>query len=402
MSAPATAKKVLHVGKYFPPDVGGMETYLHGLVRALATLNVTPSVLVHQSQISLHSSEESLSANGNALRVVKAATWCRLLFTPISPTFPLLLHRLIEREQPDVLHLHLPNPSAFWALLLPSARRLPWVIHWQSDVLTDKSHWLLRLAYRLYSPLESALLNKAAKVVVSSPPYLATSRPLAKISDKSVVIPLGIDDRFNDPTHSDTAVAPASANMTGAATGTHLSVLAIGRMAHYKGFDILLQAIAQTEGMTLDLVGHGEMTRSLERLADSLNLSTRVRFHGLIDEEAKDALLSRCDCLCLPSTDRTESFGMVLLEAMSAGKACVVSDVEGSGMSWLVEDGKTGLVAPTHDINGLADALCRLRDDPELTARLGQNGRQKFLTALTIEASAEAIRDLYHQLPSRR
>ena len=93
---------------------------------------------------------------------------------------------------------------------------------------------------------------------------------------------------------------------------------------------------------------------------------------------------------------------MVLLEAMSAGKACVVSDVEGSGMSWLVEDGKTGLVAPTHDISGLANALCRLRDDLELTASLGQNGRQKFLTALTIEASAEAIRDLYHQLPSRR
>ena len=402
MSAPATPKKVLHVGKYFPPDVGGMETYLHGLVRSLATLNVTPSVLVHQSQISLHSSEESLTANGNALSVVRAATWYRLLFTPISPTFPLLLHRLIKREQPDVLHLHLPNPSAFWALVLPSARRLPWVIHWQSDVLTDKSHWLLRLAYRLYSPLESALLSKAAKVVVSSPPYLATSRPLAKISEKSVVIPLGIDDRFGDSTHGDTTLALASAGKTGTATGTHLSVLAIGRMAHYKGFDILLQAIAQTEGMTVDLVGHGEMIRSLERLADSLNLSTRVRFHGLIDEEAKDALLSRCDCLCLPSTDRTESFGMVLLEAMSAGRACVVSDVEGSGMSWLVEDGKTGLVAPTHDINGLADALCRLRDDPELTARLGQHGRQKFLRTLTIEASAEAIRDLYHQLPSTR
>ena len=402
MSARATAKKVLHVGKYFPPAVGGMETYLHGLVRTLATLSVTPSVLVHQSQISLHSSEESLSANGNALRVIRAATWCRLLFTPISPTFPMLLNRLIEREQPDVLHLHLPNPSAFWALALPSARRLPWVIHWQSDVLTDKSHWLLRLAYRFYSPLESALLKKAARVVVSSPPYLATSRSLAKVSDKCAVIPLGIDDRFGDPAHRDPAVAPSSTDKTGAAAGEHLSVLAIGRMAHYKGFDVLLQAIAQTEGMTLDLVGHGEMIRSLERLADSLNLSTRVRFHGLIDEKAKDRLLSRCDCLCLPSTDRTESFGMVLLEAMSAGKACVVSDVEGSGMSWLVEDGKTGLVIPTHDITSLANALCQLRDEAELAARLGQNGRQKFLTALTIEASAEAIRDLYHQLPSRQ
>ena len=58
---------------------------------------------------------------------------------------------------------------------------------------------------------------------------------------------------------------------------------------------------------------------------------------------------------------------MVLLEAMSAAKACVVSDVEGSGMSWLVEDGETGLVTPANDIDGLADALCRLRDDPALT-----------------------------------
>ena len=149
MSAPASGKKVLHIGKYFPPHAGGMETYLYDLMHALAKLDITPSALVHQSKTSLTSVEESVSANGSALRVVRAATWCRLLFTPISPGFPWVLYRVIRRDQPDVLHLHLPNPSAFWALALPSARRLPWVIHWQSDVLTDKSHWLLRLAYRV-------------------------------------------------------------------------------------------------------------------------------------------------------------------------------------------------------------------------------------------------------------
>ena len=113
MSAPATAKKVLHIGKYFPPHVGGMETYLHSLMHALVTLNIVPCALVHQSRISITSVEELLSANGCSLRIVKAAIWCRLLFTPISPGFPLLLHRLINRDQPDLLHLHLPNPSAF-------------------------------------------------------------------------------------------------------------------------------------------------------------------------------------------------------------------------------------------------------------------------------------------------
>ena len=402
MSTSARAKKVLHVGKYFPPHVGGMETYLHGLLRALATLDITPSALVHQSKTSLTSVEESFSANGRALRIVRAATWCRFLFTPISPGFPWVLHQLIKRDQPDVLHLHLPNPSALWALVLPSARRLPWIAHWQSDVLTKESHWLLKIAYRLYSPLESALLRKVDKVIVSSPPYLVTSQPLTKVAKKCVVIPLGIDDRFGDQPHNDSAVVRANEDKSSAATARNLKVVAIGRMTHYKGFDILLRAIAQTEGITLELVGHGELMRSLKRLTELLNLSKRVRFHGLLDDSAKDELLSRCDCLCLPSTDRTESFGIVLLEAMSAAKACVVSDVEGSGMSWLVEDNMTGLVTPANDIDSLAQALCRLRDEPNLAIRLGLKGRQKFLTALTIEASAKAIRDIYDDLLSVR
>ena len=116
MSAPATGKKVLHIGKYFPPHAGGMETYLYNLMHALVKLDITPSALVHQSKASLTSVEESFSAHGFALRVVRAATWCQLLFTPISPSFPLLLHRLIKKDQPDLLHLHLPNPSAFWAV----------------------------------------------------------------------------------------------------------------------------------------------------------------------------------------------------------------------------------------------------------------------------------------------
>ena len=400
MNLSATAKKVLHIGKYFPPHVGGMETYLLNLMRALAALNIIPSALVHQSKTSLTSVEESFSANGSALRVVRAATWSRLLFTPISPGFPWLLHQLIKKGHPDLLHLHLPNPSAFWALALPSARRLPWVVHWQSDVLTQRSHWLLKLVYQIYSPFESALLKKADKVIVSSPPYLATSQPLAKISDKCAVIPLGIEDRFGDQTRNDSAGVPANAGTANATTAGNLNVLAIGRMTHYKGFDILLRAIAQTEGITLDLVGHGELSQSLERLTDSLNLSARVRFHGLLDNNGRDTLLSHCDCLCLPSTDRNESFGMVLLEAMSAAKACVVSDVKGSGMSWLVEDNLTGLVTPANDIDSLTDALCRLRDDPDFAIRLGLKGRQKFLTSLTIKTSAEAIRDLYHHLPS--
>ena len=57
MSGTATVKNVLHIGKYFPPHVGGMEAYLHNLMHALAALKINPCALVHQSKISLTSVE---------------------------------------------------------------------------------------------------------------------------------------------------------------------------------------------------------------------------------------------------------------------------------------------------------------------------------------------------------
>jgi glycosyltransferase involved in cell wall biosynthesis len=391
-----TPVSVLHVGKYFPPHVGGMETYLRDLMEASTTLGVRSAALVHQSQLGLHSSEEHISAGGAEIRVTRAATWARLLFTPLSPVFPWRLHRLIKTERPDILHLHLPNPSAFWALLLPSARRLPWVVHWQSDVLTPESSGFLKIAYRLYRPFESALLKRARRIIATSLPYLETSKALAPVMAQCEVIPLGTKDPFTSQraaaTPEGTRIGPSSP------AAAPLKVLAIGRLTYYKGFDVLLRAVAQTSDITLDIVGTGDETAALDRLAHSLCLTSRVRFHGALDEEQKNRLLSSCDCLCLPSTDRAESFGVVLLEAMSAAKACVVSDVAGSGMSWLVDHERTGLVTPTRDAAALATALCQLRDDRNLAIAFGQAGRRKFETSFTIGASASAIQSLYTTL----
>ena len=390
-----TPISVLHVGKYFPPHVGGMETYLRDLMVTSTTLGVRSAALVHQSQLGLHSSEELISAEGAEIRVTRAAIWARLLFTPLSPLFPWLLRRLIKRERPDILHLHLPNPSAFWALLLPSARRLPWVIHWQSDVLTPESSGFLKIAYRLYQPFESALLKRAHKIIATSPPYLETSEALAPVKEQCEVIPLGIKDPFANQRASATPEDTRIDLSPAAATTAPLEVLAIGRLTHYKGFDVLLEAVAQTSDITLDLIGTGDEAAVLARLAHSLGITSRVRFKGALDEDHKNRLLSACDCLCLPSTDRAESFGVVLLEAMSAAKACVVTDVAGSGMSWLVDQERTGFVTPTRDAAALATALCQLRDDRDLAIAFGQAGRQKFEASFTIEASAAAIQSLY-------
>jgi glycosyl transferase family 4 len=144
--------KILHIGKYFPPFAGGMENYLRDLMTVQSRQGLEPSALVHQSDIGFASSDETYRAGDLEIPVTRAAVWARMLFTPLSPTFPLLIRRLIKKTKPDILHLHMPNVSVFWLLFMPSARKIPWVIHWQSDVLASKYSLGLKIFYSLYRP----------------------------------------------------------------------------------------------------------------------------------------------------------------------------------------------------------------------------------------------------------
>src|SRR5690606_4146956 len=104
------------------------------------------------------------------------------------------------------------------------------------------------------------------------------------------------------------------------------------------------------------------------------------------------------DCLCLPSIERTEAFGLVLLEAMREGRPCVVTDVPGSGMSWVVRHGETGLVTRSGDVDALRAALVQLRDAETLRTAMGDAGRQRFREHFTIPAIARQFVDLYQDV----
>jgi len=179
-------------------------------------------------------------------------------------------------------------------------------------------------------------------------------------------------------------------------------VLAVGRLTYYKGFHFLIQAVDCVEDVHVDLVGDGEQANELKQLVASLGLQKRVVLHGTTDDHELALLLARCDCLCLPSIERTEAFGMVLLEAMSFGKATVVSSVPGSGMSWVVDDGVTGLQVPPADPAALAGAFRQLATDRSKLRAMGQAGRQKFERLFDINHASEGVVDTYNDvLPNR-
>ena len=141
--------RVLHIGKFYPPFAGGMEYFLADLLSEQRRQKLAAAALVHE-----HTGTTAPGAaysDGNPL--YRVPCYGRLLYAPVSPAFPLHLARAIADFQPDLLHLHLPNTSAFWALMVPAARRLPWVIQWQSDVVASQFDRRLQPAYRVYRPL---------------------------------------------------------------------------------------------------------------------------------------------------------------------------------------------------------------------------------------------------------
>src|SRR5450432_16398 len=196
--------RILHIGKFFPPHPGGIERTSADVCAALAARGVSVAMLAH-AEPGLYRSRKFLAG---AVEVTLAACHGKWLYAPVSPTFPWLLERTIKRYRPDLLHLHLPNTSAFWALMLPSARRLPWVVHWHADIPLDSRRAGLRLAYRLYRPWEQAVLRRARVVIATSAPYRDSSAALAPWRDKTRVIALGLP-----AISSESAIAADSTNI---------------------------------------------------------------------------------------------------------------------------------------------------------------------------------------------
>lgn len=351
--------RVLHVGKFYPPYRGGMEVFLADLIQEQRRQGIDAHALVHGDPLP-----------DDPAWVQRIPVQFNLVYAPMAMGFRRALRHAIDQIKPDVLHLHMPNNSALWALTLPSARKVPWVVHWHSDVVVSNIKWSVALAYLLYRPFEQALLERAQQVFVTSPPYLLASNALRAWRDKCEVVPLGINLRTTLPT------ARLETSLQWRPT-TQLRLLSIGRLTYYKGFETLIRAVATLPGVELLIAGDGELRETLQAQITGVTPAgapPATRLVGAVDDTQKHALLAQCDLFCLASRERTEAFGIVLLEAMQHAKPCLVTDLPGSGMPWVVSHARCGLHVPFEDVDAWRSTIARLQHDQTLRSRLGQSG----------------------------
>jgi glycosyltransferase involved in cell wall biosynthesis len=386
--------KVLHIGKYYPPFMGGIENFMQLLMQQQALPEqekngCTVKALVHNHQMRSTLQKETI----DNIEIIRVPSYGRLLFAPISPLFPYYLHQTMKSFQPDVLHIHMPNTSVFWLLFSSLAKNIPWVIHWHSDVMITKHDKLLSLAYSLYQPFEKRMLKKAKAIITTSPNYLKTSLALKNWQTKSHTIPLALNN--SEQTVKISNNIKTADNLWG---DNSTRLLSIGRLTYYKGHQDLIRAMVKVPNAKLIIVGHGEQQKQLCALIKQLDLNERVNLAGKLDNETLNNLLHSCDIFCLSSIERTEAFGLVLLEAMSYSKPIVVTRVYGSGMNWVTQNNQTALFAEKQNPADLAEKINTLINNKELAKQLGDRGYKRLTEHFNINTIAQQTGQVYQSI----
>lgn len=292
--------------------------------------------------------------------------------------------RLARREGYDVIHAHWPLPMGLpaqagaWASR--TNPRLVATFHGAEVALARRKGHYLPILRHLTRNLDAAIANSSSTA--------ATVRELTGVAP--AVIPFG-------PPRG--AVNLDRALQRAPGTGEELpTVLAVGRMIERKGFPVLVRAAEKLRGRArVVIVGGGEYEPVVRREIEQRGVGDVVRLAGRLSNEALSELYARCAVFCLPaivdSRGETEGLGVVLIEAMSHGKPVVASRL--GGIVDAVEDGRTGLLVPHDDPDALAEALLRVIGDRELSARLGEAGRERARRLFSWESIAERHLEIY-------
>lgn len=370
--------RVVHFGKYYFPDAGGIESVTLSLAQGAVQAGHQVCVVCFQKD------PQRIDDIVNGVQVARVPLRRLVASQPLSWRY--VRRALAVAWNADLVHLHAPNMlGAVCALLLRPRVRL--VVHWHSDVLNKG--WL----GALLRPLERALLWRADRVIATSPVYMEASEQLLAVRDKVRVVPIGAPDV--PATHAGQGM-PALPDDLAQAIGGRRIILAVGRLVDYKGFQHLINAAASLDDdAVVVIVGGGPLKEPLSRQVETQGLARRVILAGRQSDDALQALYAQAYLYCMPSTYRAEAFGVVLLEAMSHGLPIVATRIPGSGVSWVNAQGVSGVNVPVESPAAIAEACNELLRSPDLRARLAQGARARYLAEFTERASVERTLAVY-------
>jgi phosphatidylinositol alpha-mannosyltransferase len=378
--------KIGIVTDYYYPQLGGITEHVQGQATELARRGhdvtvLTPRLAVTPSTVDGH---DLPARNFDVVHVGRAfpfyANGAETLLT-ISPSLPFALDRVYRRHRFDIVHVH--NP--FGALPIAAITRslAPVTVGTFHSVVPEHYRPLLvsrPLLRRVFGRLDSSISVSKA-VVESLQPYFPSSR--------FVTIPNGIDTNVFTPE------AEPLAELAGRRT-----IVFVGRFDPRNGVKHMIGAFTalrcRRDDVRLVIVGDGPLRVLVERMVPA-DLRDDVIFAGRVNRLRRRYLAS-AEILCTPCS--LASFGMVLLEGMSAGLPVVASRLP--GFEFVMRDGIDGvMIDRPDDESGFAEALDGLLDDPALARSMGASGRARAVSTFAWPIVAVELEALYDEMLTR-
>ncbi len=364
--------KVLQLGKFYDPYVGGMETVLKEICESLAD-RVDFQVVVANTRARTEHEDKRVP-------VTRVASIGKLFSCSMAPTYPLWARKF----DADLIHVHIPNPLAELSALIADPD-IPVVAQFHSDVVRQRN------LLRLYGPFLDAFYRRANSIIVPTPRHIEISAFVSRYREKCHVVPFGVPlSRFElDETGCD-KVDELRDGLP--------SVLCVGRLVSYKGEEFLIRALEEVKAR-LWIIGAGPLEDSLKNLAREKGLAGRIEFLGQVSDKDLIAYYHACDVFVLPSVTNAEMFGVVQLEAMACRKPVISTDLP-TGVPWVNQHGKTGFVVPPGNAGELANAIQLLLSNAGHREEMGEAGRMRVEQHFTSTRMAEALLQVYQEMLS--
>jgi phosphatidylinositol alpha-1,6-mannosyltransferase len=356
----------------FPPKLGGIQSYLYELWRRLPPDETTVLTTAYDGARQWDEQQ--------AFRVERVGGKV-LLPTPVVRR---RIRALAGEVQADVVFV---DPMLPLGLLAPDLDAGPYVVVAHGAEVTGYG----RLPGT--NLLARRVLRHAAAVVAAGSYPAKIAAAVAGSDLRGVQIPPGVDaDRFRvlDAGERDEARRSFGLPVDGPV------VLGLSRLVPRKGFDVLLDAVAELDdSVTVVIAGHGRDRRRLEARADRIDIGSRVRFLGRVPDADLPALYGCADVFAMLCRDRwggleAEGFGIVFLEAAACGVPAVAG--RSGGAHEAVAHDSTGYVVDPHDVDEVRDALHRLLSDDDLRSRMGTAARRRAEDEYSYDHLVERLR----------
>lgn len=369
--------KILHLSKYYPPYKGGIEDVCYNIVKNISGFKQV--VLCFND----HNKNERSTVDG--VEIYRVGHFGEVARQPFSFYFFIVLRSYIKRFQPDIIHLHLPNPLICWYVLLLIPRKTKLLVHWHSDIVVNMN------LYKMIRPVEKAILKRSDKIIATSPNYQEASEPLKKFTQKIEVIPNVISqEKFRLGESEVTKIKKIQEEYIG-----RKIVFFMGRHVEYKGITHLIEAYKYVkEDCVVLIAGSGPLTPQLKEMIQS----DRIKFLGKISDEMVNIYMRAASVFCFPSITKNEAFGVALAEAMYCKAVPITFTIHGSGVNWVNLKDVTGLEIENGNVKELGKAIDLLLHNDALRNKMADAAYERVMTLFTKQTVIPKLEAIYRSM----